>query len=170
MFFVASMTDPSVTELLLSKTDKVYGWHAYSQAVANTIKDQNGSKLQINEKLNIPENTTFVNGGTSAAMRAIGMMHIFGFRNFHLFGFDCSFPDESKINLEEKLEDGRAKYMKVETNGSEFWTTGELLAMAQDCEKLFDNEEIEMNVCMHGDNTLVSVSYTHLTLPTKRIV
>ena len=159
MFFVASMTDPSVTELLLSKTDKVYGWHAYSQAVANTVKDQSGNKLQINEKLNIAETTTFVNGGTSAAMRAIGMMHIFGFRNFHLFGFDCSFPDESKIDLEEKLEDGRAKYMKVETNGSEFWTTGELLAMAQDCEKLFDNEEIEMNVCMHGDNTLVSEVY-----------
>ena len=51
------------------------------------------------------------------------------------------------------------KYMKVETNGSEFWTTGELLAMAQDCEKLFDNEEIEMNVHMHGDNTLVSEVY-----------
>ena len=159
MFFIASMTDPSVTELLKSKTDEVYGWHAYSQAVAHTVKNQEGQSLEINERLNIPANTTFVNGGTCAAMRAIGMMHIFGFRNFHLFGFDCSFSDETEIDLEEKLEDGRMKYMKVETNGSEFWTTGELLAMAQDCEKLFDNEDIEMNVCMHGDNTLVSEVY-----------
>lgn len=159
MFFVASMTDPSVTELLLSKTNQVYGWHAYSQAVANTVKNQKGKSLKINENLNVPEDTTFVNGGTCAAMRAIGMMHIFGFRNFHLFGFDCSFPDETAIDLKEKLEDGRNKYMKVETNGSEFWTTGELLAMAQDCEKLFDNDSIEMNVFMYGENTLVSEVY-----------
>jgi hypothetical protein len=159
MFFVASMTDPSVTELLQSKTDEVYGWHAYSQAVANTVKNQEGKNLKINEKLNVPEDTTFVNGGTCAAMRAIGMMHIFGFRNFHLFGFDCSFPDETEIDLKEKLEDGRNKYMKVETNGAEFWTTGELLAMAQDCEKLFDNDAIEMNIFMYGDNTLVSEVY-----------
>jgi len=156
MFFIASMTDPSVTKLLQSKTDQVYGWHAYSQAVANTVKNQKGKSLKINEKLNVPEDTTFVNGGTCAAMRAIGMMHIFGFRNFHLFGFDCSFPDETAIDLKEKLEDGRNKYMKVETNGSEFWTTGELLAMAQDCEKLFDNDAIEMNIFMYSKNTLVA--------------
>ncbi len=71
-------------------------------------------------------------------------------------GFDCSVPYETVIDLKEKLEGGRNKYMKVETNGSEFWTTGELLAMAQDCEKLFDNDAIEMNIFMHSENTLVS--------------
>jgi hypothetical protein len=56
----------------------------------------------------------------------------------------------------ETTEDGKPKYLNVETNGKEFWTTGELLAMAQDCEKLFSNQDIEMNLNIYGTDTLVS--------------
>ena len=153
-FFVASMTDPSVTKLLKEKTDNIYGWHAFSQAIKDSIKTkEDGDAL----KANIGDDATFVTGGTCAAMRAIGMMHIFGFRNFHLFGFDCCAEGElAAEELSRTMEDGKKKYMRVETNGYEFWTTGELLAMAQDCEKLFNNKDIEMNLTLYGDNTLVS--------------
>ena len=153
-FFVASMTDPSVTKLLKEKTDNIYGWHAFSQAIKDSIKTkEDGDAL----KANIGEDATFVTGGTCAAMRAIGMMHIFGFRNFHLFGFDCCIEGElSTKELSRTMEDGKKKYMRVETNGYEFWTTGELLAMAQDCEKLFNNKDIEMNINVYGEGTLVS--------------
>ena len=153
-FFVASMTDPSVTKLLKEKTDNIYGWHAFSQAIKDSIKTkEDGDAL----KANIGEDATFVTGGTCAAMRAIGMMHIFGFRNFHLFGFDCCVEGElSAEELSRTMEDGKKKYMRVETNGYEFWTTGELLAMAQDCEKLFNNKDIEMNINVYGEGTLVS--------------
>ena len=153
-FFVASMTDPSVTKLLKEKTDNIYGWHAFSQAIKDSIKTkEDGDAL----KANIGEDATFVTGGTCAAMRAIGMMHIFGFRNFHLFGFDCCMEGElSAEELSRTMEDGKKKYMRVETNGYEFWTTGELLAMAQDCEKLFNNKDIEMNINVYGEGTLVS--------------
>ena len=159
-FFIASMTDPSVTNFIQSKTDKVQGWHAFSQAVATQVKSQEGEKLKIEKQLNISEDAVFVNGGTCAAMRSIGMMHIFGFRNFHLFGFDCSIDKEpSKEDLKKKIRNETPKFMKVETNGKEFWTTGELLAMAQDCEKLFDNSDIEMNVKLYGEGTLVKEIY-----------
>ena len=159
-FFIASMTDPSVTNFIQAKTDKVQGWHAFSQAVATQVKSQEGMELQVEKQLNISEDTVFVNGGTCAAMRSIGMMHIFGFRNFHLFGFDCSMDEEpSKEDLKKKVRNENPKYMKVETNDKEFWTTGELLAMAQDCEKLFDNSDIEMNVKLYGEGTLVKEIY-----------
>ena len=159
-FFIASMTDPSVTNFIQSKTDKVQGWHAFSQAVATQVKSQEGEKLKIEKQLNISEDAVFVNGGTCAAMRSIGMMHIFGFRNFHLFGFDCSIDKEpSEEDLKKKIRNETPKFMKVETNGKEFWTTGELLAMAQDCEKLFDNSDIEMNVKLYGEDTLVKEIY-----------
>lgn len=153
-FFVASMTDPSVTKLLKEKTDNIHGWHAFSQAIKDSIKTKaDGDAL----KANIGDDATFVTGGTCAAMRAIGMMHIFGFRNFHLFGFDCCVEGElSTKELSRTMEDGKKKYMHVETNGYEFWTTGELLAMAQDCEKLFNNKDIEMNINVYGEGTLVS--------------
>ena len=159
-FFIASMTDPSVTELLQSKTNNIYGWHAFSQAVAKQVKGQANGEVEVDEKLNISDKTVFVNGGTCAAMRSIGMMHIYGFRNFHLFGFDCSLDRElTEEDKKETVQEGRPKYMRVETNGVEFWTTGELLAMAQDCERLFDNTEVEMSINIYGENTLVSEVY-----------
>jgi hypothetical protein len=45
--------------------------------------------------------------------------------------------------------------MPVETNGKKFWTTGELLAMAQDCERLFNNAQVDANIQVYGRNTLV---------------
>ena len=37
-----------------------------------------------------------------------------------------------------------------------YWTTGELLAMAQDCEKTFADKTMGINYYFYGDNTLVS--------------
>ena len=156
-FLIASMTDVSVTKHLLSKTDNIYGFHAYSQAIAEQAKGN--QTFEINKKVNIPQETVFVTGGTCSATRSIGMSHILGFRNFHLFGFDCCIPDITDEMKEEKLEDGKPKYMPVETNGVDFWTTGELLAMAQDCERMFNDQSIEMNISLYGENTLVSEVY-----------
>lgn len=151
-FLVASMTDVSVTKYLINKTDQVYGWHAFSEAVQQAAQ----GKWEVDKRANISPDTTFVTGGTCSAMRAIGMSHILGFRNFHLFGFDCNIPNVTEDMKKEKTEDGKQKYLQVETNGENFWTTGELLAMAQDCERLFNNKDIDMNLTLYGENTLVS--------------
>jgi hypothetical protein len=72
---------------------------------------------QVDKRANISPDTTFVTGGTCSAMRAIGMSHILGFRNFHLFGFDCNIPNVTPEMEKEETEDGKKKYLKVETNG-----------------------------------------------------
>lgn len=153
-FLVASMTDPSVTKYLQYYDADVYGWHAYTDSIRNM---QETGKMEIHKDVPIPEGTTLVTGGTAAAMRAIGMFHILGFRDFHLFGFDCSYSDvDEEKAASDTTEDGKPKYFKVETDGDIYWTTGELLAMAQDCEKLFDRQDIDMSITLHGEDTLVA--------------
>lgn len=149
MFFVASMTDPSVTKHLLDKTDKVYGWHAFSQS----LKDNTKTEENPNGEIDLGEGATFVTGGTCAAMRAIGMFHILGFRDFELFGYDSNVLGEVTEDMKkEKVRDDQPKYIPVELNDKNFWTTGELLAMAQDCEKLFESTDVEMNIVVHDAN------------------
>tara|TARA_R110000744_G_scaffold46911_5_gene103548 strand:+ start:16806 stop:19085 length:2280 start_codon:yes stop_codon:yes gene_type:complete len=156
-FLVASMTDPSVTKYLQYYKADVYGWHAYTDSIRNM---QEQSKIEIHEDVPIPEGATLVTGGTAAAMRAIGMFHILGFRYFHLFGFDCSYMDIDKKKVEfDTTEDGDPKYFQVETDGDIYWTTGELLAMAQDCEKLFERKDLDMNITFHGEDTLIGTCY-----------
>lgn len=156
-FLIASMTDNSVTEYLRSKKAHIIGWHAYSQALQEAIAEKGQDSVLVHKDLNIPEGTTLITGGTCAAMRAIGMYHTLGFRDFHLFGFDCSFKREpTKDQLKELSEDGKPKYLQVSVGEDKYWTTGELLAMAQDCEKLFERGDVEMDIKLHGKGSLVN--------------
>jgi hypothetical protein len=155
IFLVASMTDPSVTKHLIKKKANVKGWQAYSDALRDMeVKD----KIVVDKATGIDEGSTLITGGTCAAMRTLAIGHTLGFRNFELFGFDCSIDEVTEEMKKETTdtEQSKPKYMKVELNNNHFWTTGELLAMAQDCEKLFDQMEIDMGVVFHGEGTLCS--------------
>ena len=46
--------------------------------------------------------------------------------------------------------------MNVTVNDTDFWTTGELLAMAQDCERSFRDENSSINFTFHGEGTMVA--------------
>ena len=106
---------------------------------------------------------TLITGGTCAAMRILGIMHTMGFRKFHLFGFDSSLKDEpTKEQRKETTgaedEEPKPKYLQVTVRGENYWTTGELLAMAQDCEKVFSDEGLEeLNYStMDDDNSKIT--------------
>ena len=153
------MTNPSVTRLLKKQGVEVWGWHAFSEILrqeSEKNKPVQDNTVHVAEGLDIPHDTTFITGGTCAAMRAIGLMHTIGFRNFHLFGFDSTIPEPPQKIKYKKEKDGRPKFMNVTVDDNKFWTTGELLAMAQDCEKLFERSDVEMNIEVHGENTLVN--------------
>ncbi len=160
IFMPASMTDPSIVKLIKEKTDNIIGWHAFTQSLQENQKDQLvNNAVKVNEELGIQEGATMITGGTCAAMRSIGIMHTLGFRKFHLFGYDCSMPEPPDEDKDQKMEDGKPKYLKVGVKDQEFWTTGELIAMAQDCEKLFSKEDVDMKINFHGENTLVAACW-----------
>ena len=164
-FFLASMTDPSVTTHLKDKDVRLWGWHAFTDSLR--MEEDQGQKIQnqqvkLNEELGIPKGATLITGGTCAAMRSIGMMHTMGFRDLHLFGFDCCREEPTKKEMTETtgdLEGGetpRPKYIQVNVKDKTYWTTGELLAMAQDCEKVFSDPGLEGVLCFHGKNTMIA--------------
>tara|TARA_R110000803_G_scaffold50086_1_gene104042 strand:- start:1046 stop:2566 length:1521 start_codon:yes stop_codon:yes gene_type:complete len=92
-FFVASMTDPSVTDYLIEKKANIWGWHAFTESLRDPEEQKKGIQnnvVTLNKDLGLPEGTTLITGGTCAAMRAIGILHTMGFRFFDLFGFDSN--------------------------------------------------------------------------------
>lgn len=135
LFFVASMTNPEVTKFLKDRGDTVFGWHAFSQA---------------SSKLPELQNKMMVTGGTCAAMRAVGLGHTLGYRKFDLYGFDSCVSEPSEE--EKKLLDdmGKPKFIEVGIGGKKFWTTGELLAQAQDFERLVERSDVDMRLQVFG--------------------
>ena len=162
-FFVASMTDPSVTEYLIDKGAEIHGWHAFTESLRDPIeknKKMVDNSVTLDPDIGIPPGATLITGGTCAAMRSLGIFHTMGFRSFDLFGFDCSMEEPTKKQQKETTgaddEERRPKYFKVGVGDTSYWTTGELLAMAQDCERTFANPPMEMNLNFYGKDTLVA--------------
>ena len=164
-FFVASMTDPSVTNFFIAKQAKIWGWHAFTDSLRE--ESEQGTQIQnqqvkVPDDLGIPKGATMITGGTCAAMRGIGILHTMGFRNIDLFGFDCCRDEPSKEEMTEvtgDIEGGevpKPKYIEVSVDEKKYWTTGELLAMAQDCEKVFQDEGLEGVLSFHGKDTMVA--------------
>jgi len=165
IFFVASMTDPSVTKHLKDRDVNIWGWHAFTESLRREDERQQAIQNQtvkLNEDLGIPQGATLITGGTCAAMRGIGMMHTMGFRELHLFGFDCCRDeptDEEKTETTGDIEGGetpKPKYIQVTVGDKTYWTTGELLAMAQDCEKIFADTSLDGVLQFHGEGTMVA--------------
>tara|TARA_R100000315_G_C5232804_1_gene143846 strand:- start:189 stop:2498 length:2310 start_codon:yes stop_codon:yes gene_type:complete len=164
-FLVASMTDPSVTKYLHEHTDNIWGWHAFTESLRDDEDRKTPTQhnqVKIREDLGMTQGTTLITGGTCAAMRSIGILHTLGFRHIHLFGFDCSLKDEPTEDMKKETtgaedEEARPKYFQVSVSKEKpFWTTGELLAMAQDCERTFADTSMGINFVFHGEDTLVS--------------
>lgn len=151
-FYIASMTDTDVVDYVLSKTSNVRGFHAFTDAIRDfSIND----KFVVDPTLGISTGSNLVSGGTASATRALGLLEMLGYVNIHLFGFDCSVSEDS-VDSEAKDESGNPKHMHVEIGGEKFWTTGELLALAQDLEKLFEKPDFRLDVKFYGKDTLAS--------------
>ena len=159
------MTDPSVTNFLLDSNARIWGWHAFTDSLREE-KEQGAiiqnQQVKLNEELGIPKGATLITGGTCAAMRSIGMLHTMGFRDIHLFGFDCCRKKPTKKEMTETVGDieggetPKPKYIQVNVKDKTYWTTGELLAMAQDCEKIFSDSALDGILSFHGENTMVA--------------
>lgn len=158
-FFVASMTDPSVTRYLIERGANIIGFHAYSNAIQRVAQE---------EDFPLDPETVYITGGTCAATRAVGLLHTLGFRRATMLGLDGSFPEPPDEEKNDKImsHDGkeREKYLSVKINDRQFWTTGELLAMAQDCERLFDKTDMDMELEFVGEDTLCAETWKNRKL------
>lgn len=125
-FFIASMTHPSVVDFIRSTGKKIVGWHALTPEMSHLPDEY---KKKVGEFV--------ITGGTSSCTRAIELAFFLGFRSFYLVGYESSYDKEMPTSIKD--EKGKQKYLKVSVGDDYFYTTGELLAQAQDLERMMAN-------------------------------
>ena len=140
IFFIASMTHPSVTKLIMEKGGNVVCWHALSDATRTSPLLQ--------------KDVMMITGGTCAALRAISISRTLGFRVVDLYGYDFSLSQEPQDRKTAKDELNRPKYLEVQVGeyGRKWWTTGEMLAGVQDIEALAKEQQTDITIRHHGDS------------------
>ena len=151
-FLVASMSHHAYAKYLLENHYNVVGWHAL-------VKEIEKFKEHPTTNLRIP-------GGTSSALRALGVGYALGFRKAELVGVDSSYEQEP---TEKKDTDAEVCIRKGDDDeGSKFFTSMEMAAQAQDIEKIISDDTTDMEVVVKADG-MVGAICNRLENKTKRI-
>ena len=126
IFLVASMTNYSVTEWLIANDKRILGYHTATPEIKD-LPPEDRQKV----------GNFIITGGTSSATRSIEVAHFLGCREIILAGFDSSFESPRPTNIVDIK--GKQAYLKVTVGGKPYYTTGELIAQAQDIQSLITN-------------------------------
>lgn len=148
IYFVASMCHPSTLDRLVERQARIWGYHAHVGA------DEHETIRKMSKMLNgdgQQHDHIMLGGGSTSAVRGISVLHCLGFRKFKLYGFDSCYFTE--VDRTEKLKTGVDKYMDVEIGGRRFVTDPELLAQAQDFDKLMQQKP-EIDIECVGDGII----------------
>jgi hypothetical protein len=121
-YFTSSMVHPTTIDRLIEKGANYWVYHALVGAGEQELLKQHGKHMLIG-------------GGSTAAARGMSVLHALGFRRFTCIAWDSCYWDKPE-NSDEKLPDGNPRYYKVNVNGRDFWSDGQLLAQAQDFDRL----------------------------------
>ncbi len=141
-WFVASQVNPSVTKALLEKGCEVWGYHASVGANEGhlTCKQQNA----------------VVNGGSATATRGLHLLAHLGFRNFHLYGYELSYPDKPDLKARDNL--GQPKYMEFSVGVKDqfvdvkrhFFSEPQLIAQYEEMTGLIQSEKYNLKAFGEG--------------------
>lgn len=150
-YFCATMCHPVTVDRVVDSGAEVWGYNAVVGAGEAEIIAKEG-------KSNI-----MLSGGSTAATRGLTLLHSLGFRSFKLFGYDSCYlgkPDE--VHGFNK----RKKAFQVEMMGRKFWTDAELMAQAQDFDKMLKQPEaLGLDLEVFGDGMIPHIWNTRTLLP-----
>jgi FkbM family methyltransferase len=100
-----------------------------------------------------------ITGGGSVGLRAIAMLYSMGYRDFSIYGMDCSFADEGKQQWAGKHAGKRQDVISVMCAGQGFHTSPVLLTYATDFIEMI--QKIEMTCRVYGDGLLARLCQLH---------
>ena len=136
-YFTSSMVHPTTIDRLVEKGANFWVYHAMVGAGEQEVLKKHGKQI-------------FIGGGSTAATRGISVLHSLGFRRFTCIAFDSCYWEKPEP-FDEKLPDGNPKYYKVTVNNREFYSDGQLLAQAQDFDRLMrDGHFYDLDVIGDG--------------------
>lgn len=110
-----------------------------------------------------------IGGGSSVSLRAIALAHCMGYREQHLFGFDCSFDDAEHAY---PYNQDRPPPIEVNLEGRQFRTTPALLQQAQEFIRMYFDHQNTFACTVYGTGLAASMLAfsERRTLPKREVV
>lgn len=153
-YLVASQCHADVFDAIKNTVDsdqqraKVLLWHA-------TVVD-----METNQSIADFRGEPTISGGDAAVLRAWPLAAVMGFRDFHFFGFDCSFPPDCESQHAYAYGHDREDPIgvTVDHTGERFITTpGWIAQMNAFTRMLAMSHGQEFTVTIHGESLVASM-------------
>jgi predicted TPR repeat methyltransferase len=118
-YLLATVTRPSIVEML--DGEKRYVWDTKDDRKVQAMRLKHGYEV-----------ATVINGGGSVTIACFSLAMNIGFKNLHVFGFDCMMTDPahhhaSGISGQSEVQ----RVFEVEIQGQSYFTTGAFLEFAR---------------------------------------
>lgn len=179
LYFVSSTCNPTTFDRLLSRGANVWLYHALVGASEDslvkmhleTLAKQRRQFQDYCKQLGVPPmpvpemgvSDQMVAGGTTAGSRGLSVLHMLGFRNFSLYGFDsCYFEPK---DLSEKKDNGEPRWQHLNIGGKNFYTDAELVAQVQDFRHILNGAMPDCHFDIVGEGMVAALFKGHRALP-----
>jgi len=142
-YLMASTCHPKMWDLL--EGHKVKLWHIYS------------NEDNKNVALVYPRGDWILTGGNNVGLRCLVIGRILGYRKFHIFGMDCSFPKESKHHADTHLNP-YPKIFEVPYDGKMYYCEPVMIQYAR--QFFHEMEQLpDVQVLLHGEGLLQHMAW-----------
>lgn len=138
-YLLASVTRPSIVDML--EGEKRYVWDTKDDRKVQSMRLKHGYEV-----------ATVINGGGSVTIACMSLAMNIGFRDLHVFGFDCMMKDPnhhhaSGISGESVVQ----RIFEVEIQGKSYFTSGAFLEFAR--------QTLDLVGAAHQEGMLNSVKF-----------
>ena len=107
-----------------------------------------------------------ISGGGSVGVRAVSLMYALGYRDFSIYGMDCSFADDGQVQWAGRHAGKRQDVVKASIGGQDFYTSLVLLTYATDFLEMI--QKVRIDARLFGDGLLQRMCAVHAELAARQ--
>lgn len=140
-FLISSQCDPSVFEKV--PKDRTLMWHTSAEMFHEALEEKFGGKWWG------------IFGGSTVLLRAIPLLRILGYKQYHLYGCDSCIMDGKHHSFSQPENDGDLVFpVTVSKSGRVFYCNSWMFSQAQEFIDLIKVFGHEIELTTHGDGLL----------------
>lgn len=151
LYLIASICDPSVFDALEGR--EVFVWHP-------EMTGETDQQAAIFEQY--PDKPcSLIGGGNTGAMRALNLGFILGYRTFHLYGMDSSYPKGGADHAYKKHDGPEPEALSALFNGKHFCASPWMVRQADEFKFYYAQlTTLGCNIHVHGEGLIPEIATT----------
>jgi hypothetical protein len=152
-YLIASQCHPSVFDDL--PKERTYIWHTNPALIKDLVGDQYDAAY-------------FIPGGSSILLRAIPLMRMLGYKQFHLYGCDSCLLNDRHHAYDQVENDGGVP-IPVILEGRSFWCHPWMISQAEEFQEMVNTMGDEIDLAVYGNGLLAYIINTAAELERKGV-